>query len=213
VWRTDSVRHTEQLGIRPDAIRRPCDRATTGSANIRVVAGELLIVTGPPGAGKSTAAALLVEHREPSVLVEGDDFFRFLRRGRIEPWLAASQVQNEVVTEAAGAATGRFAAGGYWTVYDGVVGPWFLARFVAATGLARVHYVVLLPSVDTCVDRVATRLGHGFTDEPATRQMHDAFASAVLPDGHVIREAAASTSALVETIVERVESGRCAYPR
>jgi len=176
------------------------------------MAGELLIVTGPPGAGKSTAAALLVEHREPSALVEGDEFFRFLRRGRIEPWLVAAQVQNEAVTEAAGAATGRLVAGGYWTVYDGVVGPWFLPRFVAATGLQRVHYVVLLPSVDTCVDRVATRLGHGFTDEPATRQMHEAFASAQLPDRHLVRDVATDSRALVETIVGLVESGRCAHP-
>ena len=177
------------------------------------MAGELLIVTGPPGAGKSTAAALLVEQREPSVLVEGDDFFRFLRRGRIEPWLDAAQVQNEIVTEAAGAATGRLVAGGYWTVYDGVIGPWFLPRFVAATGLARVHYVVLLPSLDTCVQRVASRLGHGFTDDPATRQMHDAFASAALPDRHIVSDAAAGGSALVEAIVALVDAGRCAYPR
>ena len=175
--------------------------------------GELLIVTGPPGAGKSTAAAVLVEQREPSVLVEGDDFFRFLRRGRIEPWLVDSQAQNEAVTEAAGAATGRFVAAGYWTVYDGVVGPWFLPRFLAAAGLERIHYVVLLPSVDTCVERVATRLGHGFTDEPATRQMHDAFASAALPERHVVREFVADTGALVQAIVALVDAGQCAYPR
>ncbi len=176
------------------------------------MSGELLIVTGPPGAGKSTAAARLAEHRDPSVLVEGDAFFGFLRRGRIEPWLVESQAQNEAVTEAAGAATGRFVTGGYWTVFDGIVGPWFLPRFVAATGLERVHYVVLLPSVDTCVDRVATRLGHGFTDEPATRQMHEAFRSAELPERHVVRDGPASSDALVATLVDLVDAGRCAYP-
>ena len=127
------------------------------SANIREVTGELLIVTGPPGAGKSTAAAVLVEHaraerprrgRRPS---SGSSGGAGSNRGS-----STSQAQNEAVTEAAGAATGRFVAAGYWTVYDGVVGPWFLPRFVAATGLERVHYVVLLPSVDTCVERVAT---------------------------------------------------------
>ncbi len=174
--------------------------------------GELLIVTGPPGSGKSTAAALLVEHGDPSVLIEGDTFFGFLRRGRIEPWLVESQAQNEAVTEAAGAATGRFVAAGYWTVYDGIVGPWFLPRFVAATGLERVHYVVLLPSVDTCVERVASRRGHGFTDEPATRQMHEAFRSAVLPERHLVRDVAASSDALAATIVGLVAAGECAFP-
>jgi 2-phosphoglycerate kinase len=176
------------------------------------VTGELLIVTGPPGAGKSTAAALLVEHRDPSVLIEGDAFFAFLRRGRIEPWLVASQAQNEAVTEAAGAATGRFVAAGYWTIYDGVVGPWFLPRFLAGSGLQRVHYVVLLPSADTCVERVAARLGHGFTDEPATRHMHDAFASAALPERHKVRDEAIDGDTLVATIIGLVDAGRCAYP-
>src|SRR4051812_7372715 len=38
--------------------------------------GSLLVVTGPPGAGKSTVAKLLAASAEPSVLVEGDAFFR-----------------------------------------------------------------------------------------------------------------------------------------
>ena len=62
------------------------------------------------------------------------------------------------------------------------------------------------------MERVATRLGHGFTDEPATRQMHDAFASAALPERHVVRDVVADTGALVEAIVALVDAGRCAYP-
>ena len=61
-------------------------RSRSACEHPRVV-GELLIVTGPPGAGKSTVAPPLAEHRTPSVLIEGDEFFGFLRRGRIEPWL------------------------------------------------------------------------------------------------------------------------------
>ncbi|HEV6952732.1 MAG TPA: hypothetical protein VKY86_05715 [Promicromonospora sp.] len=47
----------------------------------------LLLVTGPPGSGRSTVTAALAELWEPSVLVEGDAFFAFLRRGAISPWL------------------------------------------------------------------------------------------------------------------------------
>lgn len=81
---------------------------------------NLLIVTGPPGAGKSTVAQLLADRYEPRVLIEGDAFFGFLRRGAIAPWEPESHRQNEVATEAAESAAGRYAAGGFSTVYDGL---------------------------------------------------------------------------------------------
>ena len=93
-----------------------------------------------------------------------------------------------------------------------MIGPWFLPQFVAATGLERVHYAVLLPTADTCVDRVVNRIGHGFTDEAATRHMHGQFASVLLARRHVIDEFTGDSSELVELIVARVGSGRLAYP-
>ena len=147
--------------------------------------GTLLIVTGPPGAGKSTVARRIADRFEPSVLVEGDTFFTFLARGAIPPWLPESNEQNDIVTRAAAAATGRYTSGGYMTVYDGVVGPWFLSTFAAGTGLSRLDYLVLLPCVERCVERVATRRGHGFTDEAATRQMHRQFGAAEIDRRHV----------------------------
>jgi predicted ABC-type ATPase len=133
------------------------------------------VVTGPPGAGKSTVARLVAQHFEVSALVEGDAFFGFLDQGAIAPWLPEADAQNEIVVRAAAAAAGTLAAS-YVTVYDGVIGPWFLSAFREATGLGALHYAVLLPSVDECVARVSTRLGHGFTDEGATRHMHAEFA-------------------------------------
>jgi predicted ABC-type ATPase len=146
----------------------------------------LLIVTGPPGSGKSTVARLLADRSEPSVLVEGDAFFAFVARGAIEPWLPASSSQNDVVIAAAASAAGRYADGGYETIFDGIVGPCYLGRFPASTGLVALDYVVLLPTVDRCVERVATRPGHAFADEPATRQMHAAFAEAEVEERHVL---------------------------
>lgn len=52
--------------------------------------GSLLVVTGPPGAGKSSVARILADSFDQSVLVEGDAFFAFLARGAIEPWLPES---------------------------------------------------------------------------------------------------------------------------
>jgi len=72
----------------------------------------LVVVTGPPGAGKSTVAGLLADRFGQSVLVPGDAFFAFVARGAVEPWLPAAHGQIEVVTRAAAAAAGRYAAGG-----------------------------------------------------------------------------------------------------
>lgn len=169
--------------------------------------GSLVVVTGPPGAGKSTVAQVLASEADHSVLVEGDSFFRFLASGAVDPWLPASHDQNTIVTRAAAAAAGAFALGGYATVYDGVVGPWFLPTFGAATQLEQLDYVILLPSVDICVRRVATRRGHGFTDEPATRKMHAEFAGARIAERHVLRDPP-ENPAEVAVLIESVRAAR-----
>jgi hypothetical protein len=172
---------------------------------------SLLVVTGPPGAGKSTAASLLAERFERSALVEGDAFFAFLRRGAIAPWLPGSRAQNEAVTQAAGAAAGRFAAGGMATVYDGVVGPWFLPVFAAATGLDRLDYVVLLPAVGRCVERVRSRTGHGFGDEAATRKMHHEFATARIAGRHVLADPPEGADAVADLVAGALAAGELAF--
>jgi cytidylate kinase len=149
---------------------------------------SLVVVTGPPGAGKSTVAEVVARRAERSVLVEGDSFFGFLASGAVAPWLPESHEQNTVVTKASAAAAGAFARGGYATVYDGVVGPWFLRTFGAATDLDHLDYVILLPPEDLCVRRVGTRRDHGFRDHAVTRQMHAGFARAEIAERHVLRD-------------------------
>lgn len=147
---------------------------------------NLMVVTGPPGAGKSAVARSLSKMFEPSALVAGDDFFTFIDRGYIAPWTAEADHQNQIVVGAAAAAAGRLAVGGYTVVYDGVIGPWFLQAFGAATGLAQLHYVMLLPPERVCVERVHSRLGHGLTDLDATRHMYGEFAHARISDRYVM---------------------------
>jgi predicted ABC-type ATPase len=171
----------------------------------------LLVVTGPPGAGKSAVGKALAARFESSVLVEGDAFFAFVFRGAIPPWVPESREQNEIVTRAAASAAGQYVSGGYVTVYDGVVGAWFLPTFAAATGLDSLHYVVLLPSVERCVDRVQTRIGHGFADEAATRKMHDAFEAADIDERYVLVDPPDGVAAVTDTILARVDDGTLLY--
>lgn len=150
---------------------------------------------------------LLVQQRGPSALVEGDQFFAFLARDAIEPWLPGSHEQNSVVVDAAAAATGRFTDGGFFTVYDGVVGPWFIDAFASEAGLAELDYVVLMPDVETCVERVLIRSGHGFRDEAATRKMHADFAAAIVESRHVLTIGSESAAEVVDRIAAAVEAG------
>lgn len=111
---------------------------------------------------------------------------------------------------AAAAATGRFVAGGFWSVYDGVIGPWLLDEFAVGTGLPALDYVILLPSVETCVERVTHRTGHGFDDEPAARKMHEQFVTAI-SQRHVLPVGSDTVDQVVDRIVAARATGRLRY--
>jgi len=172
----------------------------------------LIVVTGPPGAGKSTVACALAREFGRSALVEGDAFFAFITCGAVAPWLPAAHAQNEIVTRAAAAAAGGYVTGGYDTVYDGVVGPWFLPAFAGAAGVQRLHYAVLLPPAGQCLARLASRTGHGFTDQDAARHMHDQFARSGIDPRHVLPNAPGEAGDTAREILRRTRAGTLSYP-
>src|SRR5690625_2326492 len=90
--------------------------------------GKIIIITGSPGIGKSTTASIVAKdtHVSKSVYMHTDDFYHYIQKGAIPPYLPESQEQNLIVIEAFLEAAKRFARGGYDVIIDGIVGPWFL---------------------------------------------------------------------------------------
>jgi predicted kinase len=129
----------------------------------------VLILTGPPGVGKTTVAASLSCRAERAVHLEADRFFFFIRSGFIEPWDPASDEQNQLVMRTAAAAAASYAAAGYWTVLEGIVIPrWTLGairEILEAKGIPAAYAVLRAPH-SQCAGRVHEREGDPDLFEP-----------------------------------------------
>jgi chloramphenicol 3-O-phosphotransferase len=133
------------------------------------MSGALVIVTGPPGAGKTSLCRILAaDWASPAVNLTCDHFFEAIRAGFIAPWLPQSAEQNRVINDAIAAAACAYARGGYQVFIDGVVGPWLLDIFREAARRAglRLDYVVLALTRETAVARARDRAEGPLADYP-----------------------------------------------
>lgn len=149
------------------------------------LAGQILILTGPPGSGKTTTARMLAEEPgAPAVHLHADDFWHFIKNGAIAPYLPEAHGQNAVVMDVLVSTVQAYARGGYFVILDGIIGPWFLPPF--RTLALPLHYVVLRPPLAEAIERCRLRGGDTLTDPGPITALHRQFSALGPLEHHVI---------------------------
>ncbi|OLF06487.1 shikimate kinase [Actinophytocola xinjiangensis] len=165
----------------------------------------VIVVSGPPGAGKSTTARALARTFPRGVHLHTDDFWHNIVSGAIPPYLPESNDQNQTVLGVIAVAAFRYAEGGYTVVVDGVVGPWMLGHF--RTG-PPVHYLVLRPDRQETLRRAQARTGSdALVDEGPVLSLWDQFADLGDLERHVIDTSRHSPADTLRAVADAVAGG------
>lgn len=169
--------------------------------------GAILMVAGPPGAGKSTVSRKVAEsHDGPVMRIEGDAFWHFF----VKPKDGEPRENFRLMLRAMTAACLPFARADYLVVLDFSIPPRFLAAARTIVKDLDLHYVMLRPSLAVCEARAGAREVGKIEDYSGFREFYTRFETEV--EAHIIQDDEADTDAIVQRVREGFEAGRFRVP-